>query len=223
MENFGTYHLIDAFEPSAMVEISHGIQVTDGGLPIPVTVKRPLAESDEQIELLKNEAINGVLFEHERMVRILDFGSIGGRTHLTTQLLFGRSLKGVIRQIASADERPDAMAWVCIAMQVLEALENIHDCGFVHRDVSPDNIIVGFEDRVLLGGCGHAVAPGEERPLPQNRYASPEQMAGGDVDQRADIYGVGLCLRDLLRLSHAAPALMHGLESAIDQDRKSVV
>jgi serine/threonine protein kinase len=215
LEIFGQYYLTDPFEPG--IDVSPGVQITGGGLAIPAAVKRAPDESDHQVELLKNEAVNGVLFEHDRVVRILDFGAVEGRTYLATQLLLGRSLKGVMRQVATAEDRPDPTAWIAIAMGLLEGLENIHNCGFVHRDVSPDNIFVGFDGRTLLGGCGQAIALGEERPQPQNRYASPEQMAGAEVDHRADIYSVGLCLRDLLRLSFAQPGLMHGIERVIEQ------
>jgi serine/threonine protein kinase len=123
-----------------------------------------------------------------------------------------------LRAILDADGRLSAEDTIHIALQICEALQYIHEQGFVHLDLKPENLIVDSERAVRLLDFGSAreLRPSWLAFLPKKfggtpDYAAPEQIAGKSVDARSDIYSMGFVLYEML----AGELPFSGVDSAL--------
>jgi serine/threonine-protein kinase len=155
--------------------------------------------------LLEARAVS--LIDHENVVGVIDFGSeADGSAFLVMEHLSGESL-------AAACKREAPFAWPRIAHimgQICRALQAAHDAGIVHRDIKPENVLrVGRHDdpdfiKVLDFGLAKLQVSGGLRltrtgmVLGTPDYMSPEQARGRPTDHRADIYGSGILMYELL-------------------------
>jgi serine/threonine-protein kinase len=147
---------------------------------------------------------------HPNLARILDFLV----DEQEQQLLVMEHIDGpTLQQVLERSGPPPLGLAVEIARQALEALGALHRCGFVHRDVAPDNLMLtrdaggGPLVKLIDFGIAKALAVGPDRNpaltqvgvfLGKPRYASPEQLTGEPVDARSDLYSFGLVLYELL-------------------------
>ena len=139
--------------------------------------------------------------EHPNVVPIYDAGDADGRLYLAMRFVEGSDLKSLL-----AREGPlEPAKAVEIAAQVGAALDAAHEHGLVHRDVKPSNILLDARGHAYLTDFGLARRLGELAPsvatevsLGTPAYASPEQISGGDVDGRADVYALGCLLYECL-------------------------
>ena len=176
----------------------------------PVAVKLLHARLTRDASVAKRfdrEALAASKLDHPNCVRMLDAGSAdNGTKYLVMELLEGRELH-------TPGEGPVPLARAAaLVVQILRALEHAHRRGLVHRDLKPENVFIVRDDDggelvklvdfgivKLLGGDANAEAltrAGLVFGTP--RYMSPEQVAGGKIDERADLYAVGVILHQLL-------------------------
>ncbi|MBX3189233.1 MAG: protein kinase [Labilithrix sp.] len=143
--------------------------------------------------------------EHPNIVRTYDVGEVDGTAFLATELVHGASLRTCVNNPAPV---PVEIA-VRIVADVASALHAAHELsdpetgpvGFVHQDVSPQNVLVGYDGRVKLGdfGIGHLATLESARAVSgRPSYLSPEQVNGSDVDRRADVFALGVVFWELL-------------------------
>ncbi len=155
-------------------------------------------------ERFRREAKTMAGLAHPNIVTVYDFGEVDGLFYLVMEFVDGANL----RQILRAGQVSEGLAEV-IVLQVCEALHYAHGEGVVHRDIKPENIFLDQKGRAKLGDFGLARMVGDEaqsRQLTESRhvmgtphYMAPEQVnAPKSVDQRADIYAVGVLLYELL-------------------------
>ncbi len=126
-----------------------------------------------------------------------------GEPYLVVELLRGKTLRGVLRDGRVEVRRAASYAW-----QALQGLAAVHHAGVVHRDLKPANIMLepspGPVDRVVLIDFGFATFEGSARLTQQGtvvgslRYIAPERLRGEPIDQRSDIYSLGVILYELL-------------------------
>lgn len=161
-------------------------------LCVTVTAERFLRE----IQIVKR-------LSHPKIGRLLDSGEQDWLVYFVMPFLEGRSLESVLRQHGRLTVR-DTLR---IATDLLDVLGHAHALGIVHRDVKPDNIIIGRDGAYLLDfGISRAVAlSGTDRltrsgvAVGTSRYMSPEQiMAVDDPDPRSDLYSLGCVLFECL-------------------------
>ena len=155
-------------------------------------------------ERFTREARAQAKLSHPNIVSVYDFGQVDGQFFIIMEFVDGPNLRNVIKE---GEVKPDqALAMVT---QVCEALQFAHDEGMVHRDIKPENILVTQQGRVKVTDFGlvkfRDTKP-EEPVLTKTlqamgtlRYMAPEQMEGAaKVDNRADIYSVGVVFYELL-------------------------
>ncbi len=153
--------------------------------------------------ILEAQAANRI--RHDNIVKVLDAGELpDGRPYLVMELLDGLSLAQVMD---AAGPLPSRIACHVVAI-ALDALAAAHAAGIIHRDLKPHNIFVTRAGRVVVLDFGVAkLDAAENRPALRTltgaivgtpEYMAPEQIKGGRVDGRTDIYAIGVVLYELV-------------------------
>jgi hypothetical protein len=160
-----------------------------------------LAGDHALVERFRIEAVAAARLSHPAIVRVFDTGTSDGVSFIVMELVEGQTVAELLKEGGALS--PAAAA--SIIRGVLQALAHAHREGVIHRDVRPGNILIGSADRVKLADFGIAKAAFNEADLTTtgnllgtSRYLSPEQVTGGEVDQRSDLYSVGVVLYELL-------------------------
>jgi eukaryotic-like serine/threonine-protein kinase len=168
---------------------------------VAVKVIRPeLASRADILARFKQELILARQVTHKNVIRIFDLGESDGLKFITMDFIEGRDLKSILREKGrfSPDEA------VKIATQICRALDAAHSEGVVHRDLKPQNIMLGQHGRVTVMDFGIARSmdmPGMTQTgslVGTPEYMSPEQAKGEDVDARSDLFTLGIIFYELL-------------------------
>ena len=175
------------------------------GKPLAMKVLRPeVSRNEEIVARFKQEAQSASAIGNQHIIDISDFGSLkDGSTYFVMEFLKGHSLTDALEEVRFTEERT-----VHVGMQLCRALGAAHERGIVHRDMKPDNVQLiergGDKDFVKVLDFGIAKVGGTSSKLTQAgqvfgtpHYMSPEQCSGSDVDQRTDIYAVGVILYEM--------------------------
>jgi DNA-binding beta-propeller fold protein YncE len=176
-----------------------------------------LALDERFRERFARETELAMALEHPNVVPIYDAGDVDGRLYLAMRLVEGTDLKALL---ARPLEPAGALA---ICGQVAKALDAAHGKGLVHRDVKPSNVLLDANEHVYLADFGltrrleeQGARAGEGRSIGTPAYLAPEQIEGGPVDGRADVYALGCMLFECLtgsvpfqRTSRLAAAWAH--------------
>lgn len=162
--------------------------------------RRDTSEAQDAVTQLfaqEYEAISAIA--HPAVVDIYDYGLHDGLEYLAMEYFPRGDLKARLRQ-ALGTETAIYYAW-----HVAQALEVVHKCGLVHRDLKPPNVMLRENDDIVLidfglarsmDGTGTATRSGVLRGSPY--YMSPEQAQGGELDARTDLYSLGVMLFEML-------------------------
>jgi len=209
MGEIGRYRLVSRLGSGGMAEVHTAVLEAAHGFQKTVVIKRilpELAAQEEYREMFIQEARLMASLSHANLVSVLDFGQADGGYFLALEFLDGIDLG---RAIAHGP-LPSPVA-LYLAIQVLRGLGYAHGLrdargeplGIVHRDVSPQNILLGKNGDVKLGDFGIARAHGRRRTAPgtlkgKASYMSPEQARGEAVDARSDLFSLGLVLYEAL-------------------------
>ncbi len=167
---------------------------------------RHMTSHTEAVRRFEREAVVAARVEHPNVALATDFGQLpDGAFYMVLEYVDGVALSDLIaREGALSPERAVRIAW-----QIAEALQAAHGAEVVHRDLKPDNVMLvqrGEQaDIVKVLDFGIAKLRGERTQLTQlgsvfgtPQYMAPEQAAGREVDQRADLYALGLILHEML-------------------------
>lgn len=136
---------------------------------------------------------------HPNVVRVHDIGEEQGLLYLTMELVDGETLRAILR----AEKRIPPARAAAIALAIAEGLRAAHAVGVIHRDLKPSNILVDPRGRILISDFGIARCADEDLQLTQGpvgtpSYMAPEQAASAPVDERADVYALGLLMYEML-------------------------
>ena len=160
-----------------------------------------LSEEERFRERFLAETELAASLEHPNVVPIYDAGEADGQLYLAMRYVEGQDLKALLKH-EGALEPSRALA---ICAQVADALDAAHERGLVHRDVKPSNVLLDARERVYLADFGlsrqvaeHDVPAGPGLSIGTPAYASPEQIEGGVVDGRTDLYSLGCVLYECL-------------------------
>ncbi len=157
------------------------------------------ANDAQFIERFRREAKNAAALNHPNIVSIYDRGEAEDTYYIAMEYLDGRTLKELV---VGRGPAPVNVA-VEYARQILSALRFAHRHGIVHRDIKPHNVLVDREGRVKVTDFGIARAGTSQMTeagsiVGTAQYLSPEQARGTEVDQRSDLYSLGVVLYELL-------------------------
>lgn len=214
-KRFGKYVLLDRISVGGMAEVFRARQTGVEGFAKTVAIKRILpaiAEDEDFIEMFVDEAKLAVHMAHANVVQIYDLGNVTGQYYIAMEYVAGSDLRTVWDRARRRNRLlPIAMS-AYIMQKVCEGLDYAHrkkdetgqDIGLVHRDVSPQNILVSFEGEVKVVDFGIAKASATVSKTQAGvlkgkfGYMSPEQVRGRDLDHRSDIFACGIVLWELL-------------------------
>src|SRR5580692_4286802 len=168
---------------------------------VALKVIRPdLARNRAILDRFKQELILATQVTHRNVVRIYDLGEAEGIKFITMEYVEGEDLAAIIHR---RTKLPPQEA-VAIIEQVCRALEAAHRVGVIHRDLKPQNIMCEKSGRILVMDFGLAKTLESERMTQTGamvgtmEYMSPEQALAGNLDQRSDIFSLGLIFYELL-------------------------
>jgi serine/threonine-protein kinase len=198
-----------------MAEVFLAKVVGAEGFEKPVAVKRvlpSLSEDKEFIELFLREAKLTVSLQHANVVQVFDLGCAQGQYYMVMEFVDGENLR-TLQKAAASEQVPLGLREVCfIVQQVAEGLAYAHEkldnsgrpLNIIHRDINPSNVMISAAGEVKLADFGIAkaanVQSGTQAGVVRGKvgYLAPEQVRGAAVDQRADLFLLGLLLYELL-------------------------
>lgn len=213
--DFGNYRLLERLNVGGMAEVFKAKMYGVEGFERLVAVKRILpsiAEDTEFITMFIDEAKIAVQLNHANIAQIFDLGKVGDSFYIAMEYVAGKDLRAVFdKQRALNRPMPHAVA-CAIMLRVCEGLDYAHNkrgadgrhLALVHRDVSPQNILVSFDGDVKVIDFGIAKAAGKAGKTRSGilkgkfSYMSPEQSRGLPLDRRSDLFTAAICFYELV-------------------------
>lgn len=212
-ETFGRYELLATIGQGGMGRLyiaeRRGIQ----GFVKTVALKRilpHLADSAQLREMFLNEARIAARLEHPNIVATYELGEVDGKYFISMEYLPGEDLSAVIGRCEGEQRIPIEIA-VAVAQQAAQGLHYAHEArdshgrpiGLVHRDVNPRNIFVTYYGIAKLLDFGVVRGPQGQKSVPgvfkgKYGYCAPEQIQGGRIDRRTDVFCLGISLWECL-------------------------
>ena len=215
-ERLGRYQLIKLLASGGMGEIYLAEHTGLSGFAKRVAVKRirpDYAKNPSYLELFLNEARVGSFLNHPNIVHIFDVGQEHDSLWLVMEYVDGVDLKRLLRRAKLAGRPLSPVALAAIAVEVLSALEEAHAGGpyrgepIIHRDVSPENVLIARSGSIKVLDFGLAKWAPDSHSVPSMegnlifgkvRYMPPEQLKGRLIDVRADLFALGVVLYEAL-------------------------
>ena len=210
---FGKYTLLRRIASGGMAELFLALQRSVAGFEKLVVIKRilPSVNKDRDfIDLLMHEAKVAATLTHPNLVQTYDVGQVDGTYYIAMEHIHGEDVRGVVRQMRKkgVTSFPPEHA-LFIAMGVCAGLAYAHEqrtidgqpMKLVHRDVSPQNIVVTYtgDVKIVDFGVAQSHSSREEKGSIKGKvpYMSPEQVRAEPLDHRSDIFAVGVVLYEL--------------------------
>ncbi|MEV5453660.1 Stk1 family PASTA domain-containing Ser/Thr kinase [Streptomyces sp. NPDC052535] len=158
-----------------------------------------LATDATFVERFIREAKSVARLDHPNVVQVFDQGAEGAYVYLAMEYIAGCTLRDVLRERGALRPR----AALDILEPVLAALGAAHRAGFVHRDMKPENVLIGDDGRVKVADFGlvravNTVTSTTGAVLGTVSYLAPEQIEHGTADPRVDVYACGVVLYEML-------------------------
>lgn len=198
-ERIGRYRILGKLGEGAMGAVYRG---RDESLDRDVALKvmsRGMAEPTARARFLR-EARAAAKLQHPNIIVIYELGEHEGALYMALELLEGIDLQRGI----GAGVKPDPRFTLPVVLQLLAGLGHAHEHGCIHRDVKPSNVFLplGLPAKIMDFGvarlAGHAVTTTSGAVSGTPSYMSPEQIRGGEIDGRSDLFSAGLILYELV-------------------------
>jgi serine/threonine protein kinase len=212
---YGPYHLVEKVASGGMAEVFRAKRTGVEGFEKVLAVKRilpHLSDNKEFVDMFVDEAKMVAGLTHPSIVQIFDLGKIERTYFIAMEYVHGRDLRTILRRAKDKGIRVPLDLSVLIVSRVCAALEYAHrkkdEAGrslkIVHRDISPQNILIAFEGDVKLTDFGIAKATTKATSTDRGAlrgkllYMSPEQAWGKLMDKRSDIFSLGVVFYEMI-------------------------
>jgi serine/threonine protein kinase len=212
---YGPYRLLERVAIGGMAEVFRAKRSGVEGFEKVLAVKRilpHLSDNQEFVDMFIEEAKMVAGLSHPNIVQIFDLGRIERSYYIAMEYVHGRDLRSILRRGKERGLRVPLDLSVLIVSRICSALDYAHrrkdDRGrtfqIVHRDISPQNILISFDGEVKLTDFGIAKAAPKMTPSDHGAlrgkllYMSPEQAGGRPMDRRSDIFSLGIVFYEML-------------------------
>jgi len=212
---FGQYVLLERIASGGMAEVWKARMRGVEGFQKIVAIKKilpHLSDNQEFIAMFVDEAKLAAQLNHNNIIHIYDLGKIQKSYYIAMEFVDGYDLKSILRQAQERDQPLTVDLALFIASKVAAALDYAHrkrdfdghDLGLVHRDVSPQNVLISHEGDIKLCDFGIAKAASKASHTQAGalkgklQYMAPEQAWGRNIDRRSDIFALAAVLFELL-------------------------
>ncbi len=211
---FGKYILLDKIASGGMAEIFKAKTVGVSGFEKILAIKRihpQFAQNQEFITMLIDEAKISVFLNHSNIVQVFDLGRIGEHYFIAMEYVNGIDLHKYLKKCKQKKQYLPLDVSIFIASEVAKGLDYAHrkrdpegkPLNIIHRDVSPQNILISDIGEVKITDFGIAKANIKSKETTKGllkgkiNYMSPEQAAGIELDNRSDIYALGIIMYEM--------------------------
>jgi serine/threonine protein kinase len=235
---YGPYQLLERVAIGGMAEVFKAKRTGVEGFEKVLAVKRilpHLSDNKEFVDMFIDEAKMVAGLAHPNIVQIFDLGKIEKSYYIAMEYVHGRDLRSILRRAREKElDLPLELA-LLVASRVASALEFAHRkkdergraMQIVHRDISPQNILISFEGEVKLTDFGIAKAATKASITDTGAlrgkllYMSPEQAWGKAIDRRSDVFSLGIVLYEMV--TDHRPFLGHSEMSILEMVRECQV
>ncbi|MFO0683803.1 MAG: protein kinase [Sandaracinus sp.] len=216
----GAYEIVSPLTSGGMAAVYLGRAVQDNRYVAIKVVHPHFANEQAFVEMFLDEARLSARIHHPNVVRVESSGYEGSLYYMVMEYLHGAPLQRFVRRLAEKQRALAQDVVVHLVAAVAAGLHAAHDAtdesgrplGIVHRDVTPQNILVTYAGQVKLIDFGIAKAAGRSHQTAKGmmkgklRYMAPEHAAGRPVDRRTDVYSLGIVLWEMLTYRKAFSA-----------------
>jgi serine/threonine protein kinase len=215
-EYFGKYILLEKLATGGMAEIYLARRPGANGIGKFLAIKRILpqfADTEEFIDMFKDEAKIAINLNHSNIVGIHEFGVEKHQFFIVMDYVEGRNMRQILNKMKKNSSKFSIDQIVYMVKEIAAGLDNAHRCldgttgkplNITHRDMSPQNVMVSFEGEIKIVDFGIAKAESKMETTRAGTlkgkfgYMSPEQAEGQPMDLRTDIFSLGIVLWELL-------------------------
>ncbi|MGZ3459646.1 MAG: serine/threonine protein kinase, partial [Archangium sp.] len=212
---FGKFLLLDRINIGGMAEVWRGKMFGAGGFERLVAIKRILpniAEDDEFVTMFLDEANISAQLDHPHIAKVEDHGRSSNSYFIAMEYIPGKDMRAIFDHCRKKGEPAPVPLVAFMVSKMCEGLDYAHrkkdplgrDLHIIHRDISPQNVLISFDGEVKVIDFGIAKAAGKVSKTQigilkgKFGYMSPEQIRGLPMDRRGDIFAIGVCLYELL-------------------------
>lgn len=214
-EKFGQYVMIEKIATGGMAEVWKARMRGVEGFQKTVAIKKilpHLSDNQDFIEMFVDEAKLAAQLNHNNIIHIYDLGKIQSSYYIAMEYIDGFDLKAILRRGQERDHPMSVELALFIASKLASALDYAHrkkdfeekEMGLVHRDVSPQNVLVSQEGDIKLCDFGIAKAASKASHTQAGalkgklQYMAPEQAWGRNIDRRSDVFALATVLFEML-------------------------
>ncbi len=212
---FGQYVLLEKIATGGMAEVWKARMRGVEGFQKIVAIKKilpHLSDNQDFIEMFVDEAKLAAQLNHNNIIHIYDLGKIQSSYYIAMEYIDGYDLKNILKKAQERDQPLSVEIALFVASKIAAALDYAHrkrdfedkEMGLVHRDVSPQNVLISQEGDIKLCDFGIAKAASKASHTQAGalkgklQYMSPEQAWGRNIDRRSDIFALATVLFEML-------------------------